>query len=107
MMLLTYIFYYIISIFTVILDIYFCRFTEEDYEYNPSLRRKCRYVIILTYVVMLLLQAMIIGARTLFIYPVENSTIALIAYGFAISYIIFLGILENPRPKRKKRKKLK
>ncbi|MDF7669731.1 hypothetical protein PT276_00690 [Orbaceae bacterium ESL0721] len=108
MMLLTYILYYIISIFTVIVGIYFCRFTEEDYEYNPSLRKKCRYVIIWTFAVMLLLQAaMVMGAETLFIYPLIHPSIRFFAMVFAILYSFLLSKIMTPRPTRKKKKKFK
>jgi len=107
LMIFTYIFYYILSIFTVLLCVYFRRFTLSDYQYNPSLRKKRRYAIIWTYAVMCLLQAPIIGTRMMFIYPIDNSVIVLVALFFGILYIILLGRLEIPKQTHKKKKKFK
>jgi len=106
LMIFTYIFYYILSIFTVLLCVYFRRFTLSDYQYNPSLRKKRRYAIIWTYAVMCLLQAPIIGTRMMFIYPIDNSVIVLVALFFGILYIILLGRLEIPKQTHKKKKSL-
>ncbi|MDF7669734.1 hypothetical protein PT276_00705 [Orbaceae bacterium ESL0721] len=103
MMLLTYIFYYIISIFTLIIGIYFCRFTEEDYANSPSLKRKKRYVVIWIFVMMLFLQGYVTDTKTLFIYPVTHPAVRFFAILFAISYAILLGKITTPKPTRKKK----
>ncbi|MDF7669736.1 hypothetical protein PT276_00715 [Orbaceae bacterium ESL0721] len=96
MMLLTYIFYYILSTLTTLIGIYFCRFSRDDYQYNPSLRKKYRYIIIWTYFIMFPMQANVAGAKEMFIYSVNNPVIPFIALLFLISYIIFLGLMKSP-----------
>jgi len=107
LMILTYIFYYIISIATALLCFYFRRFTLADYKNNNSLQKKRRFTIIWAYLVIFSLHADVIGLRKIIIYPVTEPLVVASAYLFAISYIILLGRLEIPKQTHKKKKGFK
>jgi len=101
-----YIFYYIISIITLCVCYYFCRFTENDYKYNNRLKWIRRLTIIWTYLIAAF-QISVFSDRKIIYHQTNNYFVLYSAVFFLIAYIFALGWVEIIKKHPNNKKKFK